>query len=112
MFALKLLAEQLGSPNIDRRQDGAKLDPALGRATYLFNATIEGIDHADAILLIGTNPRHEEPVLNARILKRWRQIQGKLPLGLIGTQADLTYAAEHLGAGPETRSTIADGSQQ
>ena len=51
MFALKLLAEQLGSPNIDCRQDGAKLDPALGRATYLFNATIEGIDHADAILL-------------------------------------------------------------
>ena len=110
MFALKLLAGQLGSPNIDCRQDGAKLDPALGRATYLFNATIEGIDHADAILLIGTNPRHEAPVLNARILKRWRQIQGKLPLGLIGTQADLTYAYEHLGAGPETLAKLADGS--
>jgi NADH-quinone oxidoreductase subunit G len=110
MFALKLLAGQLGSPNIDCRQDGAKLDPARGRATYLFNATIEGIDHADAILLIGTNPRHEAPVLNARILKRWRQIQGKLPLGLIGTQADLTYAYEHLGAGPETLAKLADGS--
>ena len=110
MFALKLFAGQLGSPNIDCRQDGAKLDPALGRATYLFNATIEGIDHADAILLIGTNPRHEAPVLNARILKRWRQIQGKLPLGLIGTQADLTYAYEHLGAGPETLAKLADGS--
>ncbi len=110
MFALKLLAGQLGSPNIDCRQDGAKLDPERGRATYLFNATIEGIDHADAILLIGTNPRHEAPVLNARILKRWRQIQGKLPLGLIGTQADLTYAYEHLGAGPETLAKLADGS--
>ena len=102
MFALKLLAEQLGSPNIDCRQDGAKLDPALGRATYLFNATVEGIEQADAVLLIGTNPRVEAPVLNARILKRFRQMQGHLPIGLIGTQADLTYAHEHLGAGPET----------
>ena len=110
MFALKLLAEQLGSPNIDCRQDGAALDPALGRATYLFNSTIAGIDQADAILLIGTDPRHEAPVLNARILKRWRQTQGKLPIGLIGEDADLTYAYDYLGAGPETLAKIADGS--
>jgi NADH-quinone oxidoreductase subunit G len=110
MFALKLLAEQLGSPNIDCRQDGAKLDPALGRATYLFNATIEGIDHADAILLIGTKPRLEAPVLNSRILRRWRQGQGHVPIGLIGTQANLTYAHEHLGAGPETLAKLAGGS--
>jgi len=110
MFALKLLTEQLGSPNIDCRQDGAKLDPALGRATYLFNSTIEGIDRADAILLIGTNPRHEAPVLNARILKRSRQAQGRLPIGLIGEDADLTYAYDYLGAGPETLAKIADGS--
>ena len=110
MFALKLLAGQLGSPNIDCRQDGAKLDPALGRATYLFNATVEGIEQADAVLLIGTNPRVEAPVLNARILKRFRQMQGHLPIGLIGTQADLTYAYEHLGAGPETLAKLAGGS--
>jgi len=110
MFALKLLAEQLGSPNIDCRQDGAKLDPALGRATYLFNATVEGIEQADAILLIGTNPRTEAPVLNARILKRWRQSQGRVPIGLIGDPADLTYAYEHLGAGPETLAKLANGS--
>ncbi|MGO8841053.1 MAG: NADH-quinone oxidoreductase subunit NuoG [Methyloceanibacter sp.] len=110
MFALKLLAEQLGSPNIDCRQDGAKLDPALGRATYLFNATVEGIEQAEAILLIGTNPRLESPVLNARILKRWRQAQGRLPIGLIGEPVDLTYAYEHLGAGPETLAKVADGS--
>ena len=109
MFALKLLAGQLGSPNIDCRQDGAKLDPALGRATYLFNATVEGIEQADAVLLIGTNPRVEAPVLNARILKRFRQMQGHLPIGLIGTQADLTYAHEHLGAGPETLAKLASG---
>jgi len=110
MFALKLLTAQLGSPNLDCRQDGAKLDPALGRATYLFNSTIAGIDQADAILLVGTNPRHEAPVLNARIRQRWRQAQGKLPIGLIGEEQHLAYAYDYLGAGPETLAKIADGS--
>ncbi len=110
MFALKMLAVQLGSPNIDCRQDGAALDPALGRATYLFNSTIAGIDQADAILLVGTDPRQEAPVLNARILKRSRQAQGRIPIGVIGREADLTYAYDYLGAGPETLAKIADGS--
>ena len=110
MFALKLLAERLGSPNIDCRQGGAKLDPTLGRATYVFNLTIEGIDRADAFLLVGTNPRHEAPVLNARILKRIRQSQARPPVGLIGEEADLTYAYDYLGAGPETLAKVADGS--
>jgi NADH-quinone oxidoreductase subunit G len=110
MFALKLLAAQLGSPNIDCRQDGGKLDPALGRATYMFNATVDGIEQADAVLLIGTNPRLEAAVLNARILKRYRQTQGRLPVGLIGTYAELTYGFEHLGAGPETLIKLAGGS--
>ena len=110
MFALKLLAERLGSPNIDCRQDGAKLDPTLGRATYVFNSTIEGIDRADAFLLVGTNPRHEAPVLNARILKRIRQSQARPPVGLIGEEADLTYAYDYLGAGPETLAKVANGS--
>ena len=110
MFALKLLAERLGSPNIDCRQDGAKLDPTLGRATYVFNSTIEGIDRADAFLLVGTNPRHEAPVLNARILKRIRQSHARPPVGLIGEEADLTYAYDYLGAGPETLAKVADGS--
>ncbi len=110
IFALKLLAEGLGSPNIDCRQDGAKLDPALGRATYLFNSTIEGIDQADAILLIGTNPRIEASVLNARIRKRYREGQGRIPIGLIGEEVDLTYPYDYLGAGPETLAKIADGS--
>jgi NADH-quinone oxidoreductase subunit G len=110
MFALQLLTEQLGSPNLDCRQDGAKLDPALGRATYLFNATIKGIDHADAILLVGTNPRAEAAVLNARIRERWRQVQGTLPVALIGQEADLTYPYDYLGAGPETLAKLAAGS--
>jgi NADH-quinone oxidoreductase subunit G len=109
MFALKLLTEALGSPNIDCRQDGAKLDPAFGRAGFVFNSTIEGIDQADAILLVGTDPRDEAPVLNARILKRVRHCQAKLPIGLIGEERDLTYAYDYLGGGPETLAKVADG---
>ena len=109
MFALKLLADALGSPNIDCRQDGARLDPTLGRATYLVNSTIAGIDYADAFLLVGTDPRHEAPVLNARILKRTRHALGKLPVGVIGQEADLTYGYDYLGAGPETLAEIASG---
>src|SRR6476660_7838004 len=72
IYALKLLMASLGSKNTDCRQDGAALDPALGRASYIFNPTIEGIEQADAVLIIGANPRFEASVLNARIRKRWR----------------------------------------
>ena len=107
MFALKDLFARFGSKNIDCRQDGAKLDPTLGRGSYLFNATIEGIEQADAILLIGTNPRLEAAVLNARIRKRWRQ--GTLAVALIGERADLAYPYEYLGAGPQTLKELLDG---
>jgi len=107
MFALKDLFTRLGSKNIDCRQDGVKLDPAHGRASYLFNATIDGIERADVILLVGTNPRLEAPVLNARILKRWRA--GALKVGVIGENAPLTYPVEYLGAGPETLERVIKG---
>ena len=107
MFALRDLLARLGSRNVDCRQDGAKLDPRLGRASYLLNASIEGIDRADAILLVGTNPRLEAPVLNVRIRKRWRQ--GNAAIGFIGERADLSYPYEYLGAGPQTLKDVADG---
>jgi NADH-quinone oxidoreductase subunit G len=107
MFALKQLMTSFGSANIDCRQDGAKLDAAV-RASYLFNTTVAGIEDADAILLVGTNPRWEAPVLNARIRKRW--LEGGLSVGLVGTPADLTYKVETLGAGTQTLGEIADGS--
>jgi NADH-quinone oxidoreductase subunit G len=107
MFALKDLMGRLGVVNLDCRQDGAKLDPALGRASYLFNTTIEGIEQADAILLVGTNPRLEAAVLNSRIRKRWRQ--GGLTVGLVGQRAELTYAVEYLGAGAQSLAEIAEG---
>jgi NADH-quinone oxidoreductase subunit G len=106
MLCLKELMEKLGSPHVDCRQDGAKLD-AGQRASYRFNSTIAGIDQADAILLIGTNPRAEAPIINARIRKRW--LAGGLKVGLIGQQVDLTYPAEHLGVGPETLVELAGG---
>ncbi|WP_153768909.1 NADH-quinone oxidoreductase subunit NuoG [Labrenzia sp. CE80] len=107
MFALKSLMTSLGSANIDCRQDGAALDPAKGRASYLFNATIEGIEDADAVLIIGSNPRIEAPVLNARIRKRWRH--GDLKVGVIGEAADLTYETTYLGAGTDTLSDLVAG---
>ncbi len=100
MYALKDMLGRLGSPNIDARQDGSALDPKWGRASYLFNASIAGIEQADALLIVGANPRREAAVLNARIRKRWRQ--GPFPVGLIGEKADLTYDYEYLGAGAET----------
>ena len=107
IFALKSLMESIGSPNIDGRQDGARLDPKLGRASYIFNATIAGIEDADALLIVGSNPRREAAVLNARIRKRF--LRGAFPIGLIGEAADLTYAAQYLGAGPETLADVAAG---
>jgi NADH-quinone oxidoreductase subunit G len=107
MFALKDLMTRLGVKNIDCRQDGTVLDPSWGRASYLFNATVAGIDQADALLIVGANPRREAAVLNARIRKRWRT--GKLAVGVIGEQADLTYKYDYLGAGPETLAEVAAG---
>ncbi len=102
MFALKAFMNGIGSPNVDCRQDGAKL-PAGNRSAWLFNSTIEGIEDADAILLIGTNPRKESPVLNARIRKAW--LTGT-EVGVIGEAVDLTYTAHHIGTGGEALYTL------
>src|SRR5580700_7695782 len=106
MFALKGLIAKLGSPNIDCRQDGSRLHPKFGRASYLFNSTVAGIDQSDAIMVIGSNPRHEAPVLNARIRKRW--LKGGVLIGVNGQNADLTYGYNYLGAGPESLAGFAD----
>lgn len=107
MYALKALLEGLGSASVDCRQDGSVFDPADGRGGYVFNSTIQGIEDADAILLIGTNPRREAAVLNARIRKTW--LDKALPIAVIGENADLTYDYSYLGAGPESLKEIAEG---
>ena len=107
MAALKGLMDGLGSPNIDCRQDGAKLEAGT-RTGYVFNTTIAGIEDADACLIVGSNPRLEAPIINARLRKRAGA--GGLKVGVVGENVNLTYRAEHLGAGPQTLKEIADGS--
>ncbi len=107
IYALRELMASLGVKNLDCREQGDKLDPAAGRASYIFNPTIAGIEQADAILIVGSDPRHEAAVLNARIRKRWRM--GVLPIGLVGEQVDLTYPYDYLGAGPQSLAELAGG---
>src|SRR4051812_43890756 len=106
-FALKSLMTSLGSANLDCRQDGAAIDPKI-RASYLFNTTIAGIEQADALLIVGANPRTEAPILNARIRKRF--LKGGFPIGVIGSATALSYKVEHLGNSADLLSQIANGS--
>ncbi len=107
MTALKDLMAALGSANLDCRQDGARFDVSQ-RAGYLFNTTIAGLEQADVVMLVGTNPRIEAPLVNARIRKRYRD--SALQVALIGQAVDLTYSYQHLGEGPEALAGLADGS--
>ena len=99
MFALKSLWQNIGSPHLDCRQDGATYDVST-RAAYIMNSGIAGIEDADAILLIGTNPRHEGTLVNARIRKRW--LAGGCRVGMIGTAIDLGYPYRHIGNTPQS----------
>jgi NADH-quinone oxidoreductase subunit G len=93
------LFRALGSANTDCRQDGS----ALGygpRESWLFNSGLAGVENADAVLIVGANPRTEAPLLNTRLRKAW--LAGKTEIGLIGEQADLTYDYSWLGAGSKT----------
>src|ERR1700757_850824 len=106
MFALKELLTGLGSTSLDCRQDGARLDVRC-RAAYLFNTTIAGIENADACLLVGTNPRWEAPLVNARLRKRY--LQGGFRVGAIGPALDLTFPVEMLGNNGAVLNALAAG---
>jgi NADH-quinone oxidoreductase subunit G len=106
MFALKGLMAALGSPNLECRQDGAKL-PVGARADYLFNTTIAGIERADACLLVGTDPRWEAALVNTRLRKR--HLMGGFKIASIGPALNLTFPVESLGDGPKTLGEIAAG---
>jgi NADH-quinone oxidoreductase subunit G len=100
IYSLKNLVEGLGG-KVECRTDGARL-PAGNRSGYVGTARIEDIDTAGGILLIGTNPRVEAPVLNARIRKAW---SNGAQVGVIGEAADLTYDYYHIGT---DRAALAD----
>jgi NADH-quinone oxidoreductase subunit G len=104
--ALKDLMVLIGAPHLDCRQDGAPLGGA--RQSYLFNTGIAGIESADALLLVGTNPRVEAPLVNARIRKSWLK-NLNLRIGMIGEPANLTYDVEPLGGKPEALADLAAG---
>ncbi|MGX9353780.1 NADH-quinone oxidoreductase subunit NuoG [Roseobacteraceae bacterium S113] len=101
-FALKSFVEGQGG-HVECRTDGAKLS-AGNRSGYVGTAAIEDIDTAEMILLIGTNPRLEAPVLNARIRKAW---SAGAKVALIGEAVDLTYDYIHLGTGREALAALA-----
>ncbi|MEM8691114.1 MAG: NADH-quinone oxidoreductase subunit NuoG [Pseudomonadota bacterium] len=101
-YALKQMIEEQGGM-VECRTDGVKL-PAGNRSAYVGNATIEEIDEANNILLIGTNPRLEAPVLNARIRKAW--LRGA-KVARIGAKADLTYDVIQIGTGREALAGLA-----
>ena len=101
--AAKDLADQLGVVNTDCRMRGEAMGvapdgTALPRESYLLNPTLMGVEEADALLLIGANPRLEASVWNARIRKAW--LWNELKVGLVGEPVDLTYDYEHLGSAP------------
>lgn len=110
IYALKMWLSGLGFAHFECRQDGSRLHPSFGRTSYIFNTTIEGLEGADAILLIGTNPRFEAPILNTRIRKAW--LAGQVQIASIGPASDLTYDFAHLGNGPDTLSRLAEGDHE
>ncbi|OYX30069.1 MAG: NADH-quinone oxidoreductase subunit G [Caulobacterales bacterium 32-69-10] len=99
------LFTSLGVRNIDCRQDGAKIGGGP-RGSWLFNTTILGLESCDALLLVGTNPRKEAALVNARIRKTW--LTGTMRVGVIGEQADLKFDYDYLGAGPASLAGVAD----
>jgi NADH dehydrogenase (ubiquinone) Fe-S protein 1 len=110
LVALKDLCNRLNSDNLILDQPNGHLPPAHGvdvRSNYLFNGTIPGVEDADAILLVGSNPRHEAAVLNSRIRKSW--LHTALEVGFIGERADTTYGYEYLGSDANTLEAFVSG---
>lgn len=104
MKAARDLLTSLGVKSMDCRLNGQSLGIApsgekLPRESYILNPTLMGVEDADALLLIGTNPRLEAAVWNARIRKAW--LWNDLQVGVIGEGADLTYDYTHISSSPD-----------
>ncbi|KAF8227511.1 NADH-ubiquinone oxidoreductase [Tricholoma matsutake] len=110
MVVLKDFINRLGSDNLGLDQVGGTAAPVHGidvRSNYLLNSTIAGVEEADVILLVGTNPRHEAAVLNSRIRKSW--LHTGLEVGLIGDRVDTAYGYEYLGSDAKAVSEFITG---
>jgi len=106
MLMVKELFASIGSSNIDCRQDGS-YNEVEHRASYLFNTTIKGIEQSDACLIIGSNPRWEAPIINARIRKNY--LHRKTKIALVGKEVNLTYPYQYLGSNPQILEEIRSG---
>ena len=93
-IAFKKLFANLLSDNLEFREKKYYINPNE-KINYIFNSSIKGIENSDLILLIGTNPRHEATILNARIRKTF--VQKKVPIYSIGNPGDLTYEYKIIG---------------
>lgn len=108
MVALKDLLNKLGSETVCTEQSfpvsGSGTDL---RSNYLMNASIQGVEEADLILLVGTNPRYEAPLLNTRLRKAY--VHNEADIAMIGPQVDLSYRHENLGNDAHLISSIGSG---
>ena len=106
LVTMKDVMGALGVPNLECRQDGAKID-ASDRASYLLNTGIAGLAQADVVLMIGTNPRHEAPLVNTRL--RQAYLNKGAQMFNVGAAFDLTYPVTQLGTNPQVLAEIASG---
>ena len=106
LVCLKELLNSLGSSSTSSTAAGGQ--SADLRAAYLLNPTLAGIEAADALLMVGTNPRVEAPLLNSRL--RRMVLHADVPVGVVGPKAELTYEYAHLGEGADALSALAAGS--
>ncbi len=97
-LALKDLMASVGCQNLECRVDGAMFDTSV-KAGYVMNSTLEGVERADLIILVGVNPRHEAALLNARIRRNW--LDRRVKIVLVGAPAELTYPYTHAGTTPK-----------
>ncbi|MFM7623180.1 MAG: molybdopterin-dependent oxidoreductase, partial [Alphaproteobacteria bacterium] len=105
LFVLKTLLDASGVTRYDGA--GGGVFPRDMRSRYLLNTTIAGLESVDALLLVGTHPRWDAPLINARIRKRY--LQNALPVGVVGEAVDLTYPYHHLGNTAEVLRSLAKG---
>jgi len=104
--ALRDLMHRLNVEDLEFKSNGLRVDPSI-RSGFLMNSRLRGVEDADLLLLVGTNPKVESPVFNARIRKA--VIKNNLQVGLLGSAYDLNYEYEHLGTSPKTLIDILDG---
>ena len=96
IYSFKIFFKEcLGSINFECRQDRIYINPRE-RMNYIFNSSINGIENSDLILLVGTNPRLEATILNARIRKAY--VNNKVQIYSIGNPGDLTYPYQNIGS--------------